>query len=413
MTNRKNAFERLILCATLLLAPTQLAFHFWPDFALVFGIRIDFLAPAVYLTDILIAGLCLNYFVQKRRLVWGVFKKKKWFLFFLLVFVFLNTLNSTFFWVTLIRWIKIFEFVIFGLYIKSQTQIDEKGVLKTLLSSLAFLSVLGIYHFLTGQTFGGVLYFLGERSFGISTPGISLVEIDGRDFLRAYSTFPHPNSLAGFLGGFLTMFFVSKRSEKIKWFLVLPLAVCFLLTFSLSAFLGIVAAVIVWALLSKNIKPQLFKLFLAVVVFLSILLPVITQRLDFVESFGKSASERLVLAEISGKMIAENPFLGTGLNTFILNIPVFAGNQTTTPILQPVHNIFLLVFSETGLLGLLILFFLLNKFTSVIIKKRKYLNYLPFLVFVFVTGMLDHYWLTIQQNTILLSVFFGLSLRNK
>ena len=38
----------------ILLLPTQTSLHFWPDFAYVFGIRVDYLAPAIYLTDIVL-----------------------------------------------------------------------------------------------------------------------------------------------------------------------------------------------------------------------------------------------------------------------------------------------------------------------------------------------------------------------
>ncbi|MEK7497805.1 MAG: hypothetical protein AAB656_02715, partial [Patescibacteria group bacterium] len=43
-----------------ILLPTQIALHIWPDWALVQGIRVDYLAPAIYLTDIIIVALVLN-----------------------------------------------------------------------------------------------------------------------------------------------------------------------------------------------------------------------------------------------------------------------------------------------------------------------------------------------------------------
>jgi hypothetical protein len=36
------------------LLPVQLGRHFWPDFSFVLGLKIDYLAPTVYLTDLLV-----------------------------------------------------------------------------------------------------------------------------------------------------------------------------------------------------------------------------------------------------------------------------------------------------------------------------------------------------------------------
>jgi len=41
--------------------PTQLALHFWPSWAHVFGIRVDYLAPTLYLTDLLLIVLIITW----------------------------------------------------------------------------------------------------------------------------------------------------------------------------------------------------------------------------------------------------------------------------------------------------------------------------------------------------------------
>ena len=48
-------------------------------------------------------------------------------------------------------------------------------------------------------TLGGYFWYLGERSFYASTPGIAAVSFQGRLLLRPYATFPHPNVFGGFL----------------------------------------------------------------------------------------------------------------------------------------------------------------------------------------------------------------------
>ena len=44
--------ENFLLILFLLLIPTQLGKHFWPDWSSVLGIRIDYLSPTLYLVDI-------------------------------------------------------------------------------------------------------------------------------------------------------------------------------------------------------------------------------------------------------------------------------------------------------------------------------------------------------------------------
>ena len=49
----------MMLFLLLLLLPSQLAYHFWPSWSLVHGIRVDYLSPTLYLTDLIILALFL------------------------------------------------------------------------------------------------------------------------------------------------------------------------------------------------------------------------------------------------------------------------------------------------------------------------------------------------------------------
>src|SRR6266704_5882454 len=57
-------FERFIFYSLILLLPTQFGKHFWPDFTIVSGIRIDYLSPITYVTDLLITLLFCVFLVQ-------------------------------------------------------------------------------------------------------------------------------------------------------------------------------------------------------------------------------------------------------------------------------------------------------------------------------------------------------------
>ena len=72
--------------------------------------------------------------------------------------------------------------------------------------------------------------------------------------------------------------------------------------------------------------------------------------------------------------------------------------------LQPVHNVLLLWLSEVGILGLGIITWLLTSWWK--IKKWTKEDLLIIGVIV-LSGMMDHYWLTLPQNMWLLVLVIG------
>lgn len=348
LSNLKR-LELFLFYLLIFFLPTQLAYHFWPDWAFVFGVRVDYLAPAVYLTDILVIGLLVSWLIRKRTLS----KHSFW----IFIFAIVNVGFSISPWVSFWKWLKILELIFFAKYIYDNKKLFKTKIFAKVLSvSLVLISVIGITQFLLGRTIGGPLYFLGERNFDISTPGIALQNIFGKEFLRAYSTFSHPNSFAGYLFVSVVMFLPNLRKLKIFWPVVMIALVAFLSTFSLSAFVGTGFG-----------------------------LPILFKEFDFNLP---EIKERFYLINISKEIISRNFLIGTGLGTFpMLN-----------KMLQPVHNISLLIFSEVGAVG----FLALCSMFYVLFKRHKYLFF-----FILVTGLIDHYWLTLQQNMLLLALIYG------
>jgi O-antigen ligase len=123
---------------------------------------------------------------------------------------------------------------------------------------------------------------------------------------------------------------------------------------------------------------------------------------------GQNISQRLDLSYIAGVMVSQKFILGEGLGTFIIKIPSFKGIFSYSWLLQPVHNIFLLIFSETGIVGLLSFCFLICKVLISRFKNKKIFLILP-VIFILFTGLFDHYTITLQQNTLIFSIFVGMS----
>ena len=108
--------------------------------------------------------------------------------------------------------------------------------------------------------------------------------------------------------------------------------------------------------------------------------------------------------ENSYDILSMYPVTGVGLGNYLIAQATLDNEIFSFPV-QPVHNIFMLFLTETGIfLGIGIMYILYRKF-------KRYLRFdlflLCFIAF-FITGSFDHYWLTLQQNFLQIGVFFGL-----
>ena len=308
------------------------------------------------------------------------------------MFALINTVFAEFPFVSLLKWLTVFKLIILGTYFYSCDLNKLKKTITSALSlSLITISLIGLLQFIFQRTVGGPLYYLGERSFTSLTPGIALMDFFGRSLMRAYSTFSHPNSFAGFVvvSFLIILSFSKKRFFYLCFFLVLPV----LLTVSLNAVVGILTAG-VFVLLFKK-----FKTFLPVVLItVSILLGAFSTTLPNNLYLESNVKERIVLAGRAVDVFVNKPLVGVGLNNFF----------SVTKNIQPPHNVYLIIPSETGILGMLLFYFLLTK-----LLRKSFSKYiLMALFFVLFTGFFDHFWFTLQQNELVLSILLGLSVRN-
>jgi O-antigen ligase len=169
----------------------------------------------------------------------------------------------------------------------------------------------------------------------------------------------------------------------------------------------------VWAILSLTIVAFLIlirkkanwsaygmKSLILLIIALSIITPLVASKYPgVVTALASTVGERVGLSIIALKMIGENFFLGVGLGNFIGVIPNYLSGVSGPWLLQPVHNIYLLFFSETGIIGLVALLNLL--------WRKAAPKFYAIIVFVLLTGALDHYWATLQQNGLLLALILG------
>ena len=339
------------------LLPTQLALHANSLQSTVYGFTIDYLTPTLYVTDI-IALLIIFFGINKLKFNY------KYILY--LIFVGINIYISNYQIASIYKWLKITELILLGIVIFNTKKFDVfKHFVKPLSYSIIVCCVLGLWQFLIKSSVGGLFYWLGERSFVFSDPNIAPYP---------YSTFSHPNSFAGFLlvFGIFLLQYKNKFNIKYFWFLTLLVVINLILTNSLNVYVTIV--ILLFLRFRPNWSPRSGKLDLFA--FLSF---------DFSQRF---ITHRAELIQASFKTIKDNFWIGVGLNNFIPNLVKVSNTFVNSWELQPVHNIFLLIFSETGVFGLIAF---LSIFVNINLE----------LLAILLTGLNDHYWLTLQQNLLL------------
>src|SRR3989304_7707933 len=159
--------QRLFYLLVILL-PTQLGYHFWPDWSFVLGRRLDFLAPTVYLTDVLVALTLISWLASERH----KFTRHVIPVILLTVFAGINIWFAISWPVALSKWIKVGEFILLGYYIV-KTRPRAALVNRQLALGVIFTSLLALVQFFLQGSLGGLAWFLGERSFRGDTPGIA------------------------------------------------------------------------------------------------------------------------------------------------------------------------------------------------------------------------------------------------
>lgn len=412
--------HRQLFLLLLLLLPVQLGKHFWPEFSLVLGIRVDYLSPTIYLTDLLVVGILISWGLESlNKLKTQIANLKstskilKLLLFLSPVFL-INILVAKNQPAAFYKLAKIIEFVLLGFYI-ARNRYKLSALRYPLAIAVVYSSLIALVQFFKQASLGGVFWWLGERTFNAGTPGIAKAIIDGQLLMRPYATFPHPNVLAGFflVSLILTAPLLLKRNRLLFTFYFLLVSTALILSFSRSAwFVGLLMAGIF--LVKKFVKRPKFIILnsLFTIIFLGGIF-LFKSKLFSEEAFW----QRLDLTRSALLMTQIFPLFGVGLNNFIVRLPEFWSLSGQTYLLQPVHNIYLLIAAETGLVGLAIfLWFLVLTFRQLAINNSGEARSRPArqqltiaLTAILLLGFFDHYWLTLQQTQLMFTIILGLA----
>ncbi len=261
--------------------------------------------------------------------------------------------------------------------------------------SFLFQIFVGAYQFLFQRSLFGYIPF-GEVDFSVSQI-VKEVNVFGEMHKVPYGTTAHPNILAGYsVVSFLILLLHKEHLAFHRYILpvfILLTILCILLTQSFSAGIALVFGMCMYV---ASKKKELKKTLAIVIILFSLML---TTWFFFVPTNGNgnpSIQRRAQLHQISIQMTRTHPLFGVGWNNFTAEMEKYGYVQSTVRFLQPVHNVFLLLIAEMGIIGFLICL------AWIYLLLRLPAAYLPVFSAFSILGSLDHYLGTITTGRMLL-----------
>jgi hypothetical protein len=329
-----------------------------------------------------------------------------------------------------------------------------------LLFSSFFQAILGISQYFTQHSFN--LKIFGEVDLSPQIQNVAKIVIDGETYIRAYGTLPHSNILGGFLFTGLIISFIiillfilslnqcernkqkmfpMKHLQTFSLFTKYPLFIIFvlisailflslILTFSRSAWLVLIFAVIILVIILKGLLLRFttlgYKIILPisllptfVIISIIALFPQIKAKTNQFDQYGDAAiAGRVIYNKIAVKMVQKSPFFGIGYGNFVAKSSEFSQKPLLWWQNQPVHNIYLLVLAETGILGLTAFLGFIGYLFYLGVRAIRNMKNNPFgLIYTgifaifcgfLIIGLFDHYLWDIQQGSLIFWLMSGL-----
>ncbi len=334
-----------------------------------------------------------------------------------LILSLVSIFHSRFPLLVLFYWFHILEALILYALFASQDIQEKKLLRQFFIMSAVVQACVAVGQFFT--QYSPPITLLGMSEHDPRQLGVSVIEYGLERWLRAYGTLPHPNILGGFIaiGMLFTARHYSQRWEEfvhdVKGKLRAPnpaytmgawvlLSMGLVVSFSKSAWIALVASLCMLWMTTKQ-KWAITKLGILLVVVFGLAV-IVQPELVGVRVLGhgrleeQSYTERKVSIIAGLYVIKDSPWWGYGLGnyTYALSqkfdywIPYYY---------QPIHNAFLMVWAETGIVSMLFALLLIGIW---LIKKN------PFILLLFIISLFDHYLVSMPFGFYLIAVSAGL-----
>ncbi|QQS61684.1 MAG: O-antigen ligase family protein [Candidatus Moraniibacteriota bacterium] len=348
------------------------------------GEKWEYASILFYASDFFLLGFLTFFFLQIPRQKYGIFLKDG---------VVVSLLGMVIFSLFSCFWALDFSIALFftwklflslGLFISVRYgDLSFSKTYKTFLVALSIHIFLGLIQWTTQHS--PEITFLGLSEYESWKPGVSVLKDESGRWLRSYGGFSHPNIFGGIMAiiSLASMCLVLGKEKKynILWFF-LPFSLWGLIfSFSRTTWIGfffgwlfVMGGIIFW----KEYKKFLFRwMFISFIVVCSLGIFFFPVRELFFNRFPvetlaqeKSFVERQELFLQSKELIQKNIWgVGAGNFTMWTKEHVFHKDSYIAQF-QPVHNVFLLVFSELGIVGFLFFLMLIGFLFREGIKRR-------------------------------------------
>ncbi len=245
-------------------------------------------------------------------------------------------------------------------------------------------------------TFGQVILQgpVGLRIFGEyvmrSGAKLSILTAEGQTYLRPYGPTAHPNMLGGFLTLALLLavaLFLDRRLSRSLTIAtgaaILTGWAALLLTFSRSAWIGLVIGgipLLVWllryrtAVLGRRVVPLMGGAIIILILFIVAFRPFVFARggIGDTSMEQRSVADRALFTRYTLRMIADEPILGVGIGMNDWESAQYIVVDPLKPDLAalPVHDVPLLILSETGLIGAVLIIAALSGAALLLWQRR-------------------------------------------
>ncbi|HUT96386.1 MAG TPA: O-antigen ligase family protein [Candidatus Paceibacterota bacterium] len=396
----------------------------------------------IYLADLVFLAVLVLWVINNKipNHKSAIKNKKNIFLFLFLLIAFISVFASSGTKISAFRFLKLLEFALLFIYIFHK---KETKILQVLFYSGIFQAVMAIAQFIKQGSIG--IKFIEAGVFSPDSPGVANFILNGDRILRSYGSFSHPNVLAGFLLMAIFAFYAIWQKKPINILRCVGFAIlvfAMFLTFSRTAIVvfGVMSLIFFLFEFFKLRKQEyteqrlidgkkLIKLFLlfAVSCLLAaiILFPYIKARFFTISLEEQAVDLRIFYNKMAIEMIKEKPILGIGIGNFVnysQNYPAYlraaskvagvaprsdSGQSLPDWIYQPAHNIYLLIASEIGILGVLAFLGFMAIVLLDEIKKKSV--FLLLTIGFLILALLDHYFWTLQSGGIMFWLVLSLT----
>ncbi|MBI4281403.1 O-antigen ligase family protein [Candidatus Uhrbacteria bacterium] len=302
--------------------------------------------------------------------------------------------------------------------------INRTKLVWSFVASAVVQSLLAIAQFFTQSVFAWP--FSGIALKDPSDLGVSVVQFADERWLRAYGSFPHPNVLGAFLAIAAILLFTklfrsrdevsrikNQESGTLKfiihnsYFIILVTGLFF--TFSRAAWIAFFFGLIIYAVQTKAWREKIFLQFALLLVVTATVLTVLFFPLIHTRVGGgsrleiKSNQERTTGYREAIQLIKRHPFLGVGIGNYTVAVARELRPNNPAWSYQPAHNIFLLIISELGFIGLALLFVFFWRLKN--LQLTTYNLLLP----LFILSFFDHSLWTLHSGILLSALLFAFS----